>query len=348
MKLQAAERCFARTDAVVRAAVGTVFTGAVARVEHRGRLVFERAYGRTRNDELGRQVYVDTPFDLASITKVFVGTLALRAIDDGAISLDDRLARWFESWRGTPHEAITLRMLLAHNSGMNSGADFRQLLGKNVVEYTLTRELADAPRARVIYSDLGFIALGALLERMYGRSLGALIRDLHPGVAYRPAAGMRPAIPATEDDGWRGRVQGVVHDEKAYLMGGEAGHAGLFGTAQDVAWLAEQYLGRICGRPSNRTVRIDLVREATTQQAWDPVLRRGLAWALKTSDDNSCGRYFSESSFGHTGFVGTCVWSDPERDCTGVLLTNSVYYGRNDTRELRAAFYEALMDELSG
>jgi CubicO group peptidase (beta-lactamase class C family) len=77
------------------------------------------------------------------------------------------------------------------------------------------------------------------------------------------------------------------------------------------------------------------------------VLRRGLGWALKTSDENSCGRFFSAESFGHTGFVGTCVWADPQRDCSGVLLTNSVYFGRNDTRDLRAAFYEALIEDLA-
>ncbi len=76
------------------------------------------------------------------------------------------------------------------------------------------------------------------------------------------------------------------------------------------------------------------------------MLRRGLGWALKTSDENSCGRWFSAQTFGHTGFVGTCVWADPLRDCSGVLLTNSVYFGRNDTRDLRAAFYEALVDDL--
>jgi CubicO group peptidase (beta-lactamase class C family) len=152
-------------------------------------------------------------------------------------------------------------------------------------------------------------------------------------------------MPATEDDGWRGRVQGVVHDEKAYLMGGVAGHAGLFGTAAGVAWLAEQYLAVLHGR-SRGTLPEELAREAISEQAFDPVLRRGLGWALKTSDDNSCGGRVSRATFGHTGFVGTCVWADPERDCCGVLLTNAVYFGRNDTRDLRAAFYEAMIEDL--
>ncbi|MBC5816297.1 MAG: beta-lactamase family protein [Candidatus Eremiobacteraeota bacterium] len=323
---------------MVRAACGTIFTGAVARVEHQGRLVYERAYGRTRDDVLARPVYRDTLFDLASITKIFVATRALELVQRGVLTLDGLLVRWIPEWANTDHEPITLRMLLAHISGMNSGADYRQLLGTNVVEFAIARDLVQAPGESVIYSDLGFIALGALLERIEGIALQQMI----PG--YLPRSRQRPAIPATEDDGWRGRVQGFVHDEKAFLMGGTAGHAGIFGTAADVAALGERYLATFHGRQT--TLDPDMVRAATSEQADDAVLRRGLGWALKTSNENSCGRWFSKNSFGHTGFVGTCIWVDPERDVSAVLLTNSVYYGRNDTRDLRAAFYEAVVDDL--
>lgn len=341
----AIERSFERVQRVLTGACGKQFTGAVARIEHKGALVFECAYGATRDDAAARPVYVDTAFDLASITKLFVSTLALAAVQQGRIELDDALIRWFPEWKADAHAPITLRMLLAHNSGMNSGADYRQLLGHNVTRYTIERELVERPGQRVIYSDLGFIAVGELLQRMYGRSLQALMRDLRSSPAYRPSSTQTKSIPATEEDGWRGRVQGLVHDEKAYLMGGAAGHAGLFGTACDVAWLAQRYLGPLHGRDSG-VIDAATAREATREQAFDPVLRRGLGWALKTSDENSCGRYLSESTFGHTGFVGTCVWADPARDCAGVLLTNSVYFGRSDTRDLRAAFYEALVEDL--
>lgn len=323
-----------RADRVLRESTGGSFTGAVARVHYRGKPVFEQAYGLTRADRCARPVYADTAFDLASITKVFTGTLALLAVQDKKLTLDEPVLR----------DGITLRMLLAHNSGMNSGADYRQLLGHNVVGYTAQRELNARPGERVVYSDLGFIALGDLLERTCGRSLPALLREMRPSPVFRPRAGQRAGIPATEEDAWRGRVQGFVHDEKAYLMGGVAGHAGLFGNAADVGWLAEQFLARLHGRAS--ILDAELVREAIAEQAHDPVLRRGLGWALKTNDENSCGRYFSSGSFGHTGFVGTCVWADPQRDCSGVLLTNSVYFGRSDTRELRAAFYEAIVEDL--
>lgn len=338
-------RSFDGVRAVLNDAAGSAYTAAVARIEHRGEVVFEQAYGVTRDDAPARPVYVDSRFDLASITKIFVTTLALQAVAEKRIDLDERLTRWFTEWRGTDREPITLRMLLAHDSGMNSGADYRQLLGYNVVRYTLERELVAKPLERVIYSDLGFIAIGELLHRVYGTSLAALEFALRPSAAYRAPQSQWLLIPATEDDGWRGRVQGFVHDEKAYLMGGVAGHAGIFGTAADVAWLADQYLRPLCGRGEG-AVDAGLAREAVREQAPDPVLRRGLGWALKTSDENSCGRWLSPETFGHTGFVGTCVWADPECDVSGVLLTNSVYFGRKDTRDLRAAFYEAMIGDL--
>ncbi len=337
----AVERAFARADKVVREACGKQFTGAVARIEQGGKLRFERGYGLTRLDARGRAVCVDTLFDLASITKLFVTTLALRAVAEKKVQLDGPLTHIFPEWNGKPHAAITLRMLLSHTSGMNSGADYRELLDRNVVAFALERELSAEPGERVIYSDLGFIAVGELLQRLAQRSLRALAR---PAI-YAPPARLRESIPATEDDGWRGRVQGFVHDEKAYLMGGTAGHAGIFGSAADVAALAEEYLALPAGRTSN-SLPAELAREAISEQAFDPVLRRGLGWALKTTDENSCGRYLSSQTFGHTGFVGTCVWADPQRDCSGVLLTNSVYFGRNDTRDLRAAFCEAMVEDL--
>jgi CubicO group peptidase (beta-lactamase class C family) len=333
---------FAAADAVVRDACGTIFTAAVARIEYGGGLCFERAYGATRADASAKRVFVDTRFDLASLTKLFVATIVLRAAAEGRIALDESLAGVFPEWRRTQHAAITPRMLLAHCSGMNSGADYRLLLDRNVVAFALCEPLVAAPRERTIYSDLGFIVLGVLLERIYGCSLATLTDRFfdRSSLGFRPRATERLSIPATEDDGWRGRVQGSVHDEKAHLMGGVAGHAGLFGTAADVAYLTRAYLGPLCSR-ENGLLPVALVREGVREQAPDPVLRRGLGWALKTSDENSCGRHLSEKSFGHTGFVGTCVWADPERDLLGVLLTNSIYFGRNDTKNFRAAFYEA-------
>jgi CubicO group peptidase (beta-lactamase class C family) len=336
---------FADIDAVLHDALGTRFSAAVVRVEQGGRVRYERAYGRTRADEPSLPCFADTRFDIASLTKVFVSTVALDYVARGTLSLDAPLSGLVPEWRGTDHEPFTLREILAHSAGFKSGADYRTLLDKNVETFALTEPLAAPPGAGVIYSDLGFIALGTILTRAaHGRSPAKAIEDElaawgATSTAYRPRGSERIAIPATETDAWRGSVQGEVHDEKAYLMGGVAGHAGLFGTARDTALLGEWYLAALHGRPT--PIDPALAREAVTEHGADAILRRGLGWALKTSDDNSCGAMMSPATFGHTGFTGTSIWADPSRDLNVVLLTNAVHYGRSDVRLIRAAVADA-------
>lgn len=287
---------------------------------------------------------------MASLTKVVVSTVALAHVARGLLELDAPLLGLVPEWRGTPHAPITLRRILAHDAGFQSGADYRALLasGEPVEVYALTRPLVAPPGERVIYSDLGFIALGVVLERLRARSLACIVQEtLAPlglaSLGYRPPERERSAIPATERDEWRGLVQGTVHDEKAHLMGGVAGHAGLFGSARDVARIVEVYLRGLRGEDC-RPLTTDLVREAVSLQADDPIARRGLGWVLKTSDENSCGAKMSGRTFGHTGFTGTSLWSDPRRDLSVVLLTNAVHYERGDLRELRATICDAAVD----
>jgi CubicO group peptidase (beta-lactamase class C family) len=315
------------------------------RVEQGGRLRYERAYGRTRSTEPSLPCLPDTRFDLASLTKVFVTTVALQYVARGTLELDAKLVDLVPEWRGTAHEWITLRRILAHIAGFKSGADYRTLLDKNVETFALTESLAAPPGAGVVYSDLGFIALGTILARATpGRSPARTIEDelTAMGVtstAYRPRGIERATIPATETDAWRGTMQGEVHDEKAYLMGGVAGHAGLFGTARDVAQLGNWFLAALHRRPT--PLDPALAREAVLEEGQDAVLRRGLGWALKTSDENSCGALMSSSTFGHTGFTGTSIWVDPWRDLNVVLLTNAVHFGRTDIRPIRAGVADA-------
>jgi CubicO group peptidase (beta-lactamase class C family) len=341
--LQSLERS-AAIDDVLAGALDRRFTAAVARVERGGQLVYERAVGRTRLDAQGQPIYVDSRFDLASLTKLFVTTIALDLVARGKASLDAPLTPALPEWRDDEHAPITMRMLLSHTSGMHSGADYRSLLDERVTDFALRLPLVAQPGERVIYSDLGLIALGVAIERISGTALPAALAAAMPGGAtFNPPARERAAIPATEEDAWRGRVQGSVHDEKAHLMHGVGGHAGLFGSAADVAHLTDIYLGAVCGRAAG-ALPPALAREAIACAADDPVLRRGLGWALKTTDENSCGATFGPRSFGHTGFTGTCVWADPERDLQAVLLTNAVYFGREDSRPLRAAFYDAVIE----
>lgn len=337
-----------KASEVARAHCGSRYTGAVLRVERGGSAVFEGAYGRLDASHGSPRVEVTTAFDLASLTKCFVATAALRAVVAGTLALDAPPLAMRE-WHASAHARITPRMLLAHVSGMQSGADFRTLFDRSVEGFALERELVASPGERVIYSDLGFIALGIVLARTSGRALATVIAETLvalgcEGTAYRPRGDGSGAVPATECDAWRGRVRGRVHDEKAYLMNGVAGHAGLFGTARDVAALAQAYLGATTGRAGG-ALPAALALDALEEQGADPVLRRGLGWALKTSDSNSCGAAMSRATFGHTGFTGTSVWADPTLDLVVVLLTNAVYFGRGDLRDVRAAICDAAVAE---
>ena len=341
---------FADVGAAVAASLGIRYSAAVVRIERGGRCVYEETFGATTGAAGAVPIACDTVFDLASLTKLFVSTAALECVASGALAFDEPLVATFPDWRGTAHATITLRMLLAHTAGFQSGADYRTLRDANIETFALTTPLAETPGTRVMYSDLGFIVLGILLERVAQSSLSAIVTGLcaRYGIAdvrYRTPAGIRhKTIPATESDAWRGCVQGFVHDEKAYLMNGVSGHAGLFGPANAIARLSECYLAVLCGRTS--PLDPTLARAATTLAADDPILRRGLGWALKTSDENSCGARMSSATFGHTGFTGTSVWADPAADCSVTLLTNAVHFGRVDIRDVRAAVCDAAIEAI--
>jgi CubicO group peptidase (beta-lactamase class C family) len=336
-------------DALLREATYHRFTAAVLRVESRGRAVFERAYGALDAERTSAATEVTTRFDLASLTKIVVASAALDLVARGRLALDAPLVALLPEWSEDRQKArITARMLLAHTSGMHSGADYRTLFGENVARFALARPLFAQPGAAVLYSDLGFIALGVVLERAERAGLAEVAARFGArlgleATGFRPRA--REPIPATEADAWRGRVRAAVHDEKAHLMLGCAGHAGLFGTARDVARVADASLAPLCGR-GERGLPAPLAREAVREWGSDPVLRRGLGWALKTTGQNSCGTLLARESFGHTGFTGTSVWADPTRDLSIVLLTNAVYYGRSDLRDLRAAVCDAVAKEI--
>ncbi len=239
--------------------------------------MFEAAWGVTHRFSGARAIDVDTAFDLASLTKLFAATAALRAVDRGLIALDDPLAAIVGEWNSDERRMISLRMLLAHTSGLASGADYRGLFALDVEAELLRRPLVAMPGATVIYSDLGFIALGVVMTRVTGLPLGTAIDALLDGLpredlGYRPHARRGAAIPATEVDAWRGMVQGRVHDEKASLMGGVSAHAGLFGTARDVAALCEAYLGPLHGRAS-ALLRSQTIRMAIADAAIDALDR---------------------------------------------------------------------------
>jgi CubicO group peptidase (beta-lactamase class C family) len=347
---------FARTLDILSGAQGRIFTGATLHVRHRGQVACEAAFGVLTPD--GPPVRSDSPFDLASITKIFTATAALALFDERQFALDDPVVSVISEFAGPDarRAAVTFRHLLTHTSGLPAHVNFRDEVGaRAIVSRVCATPLSSAPGTSVVYSDLGFILLGVAIERLADRPLAEVLEDLviaPLGLAvtrYCPPAEMRASIACTERDSWRGRLlQGEVHDENCWSMGGVSGHAGLFATASDVADLGELY------RRSGATDAAQILSRhaallATSECARSADERRGLGWALKTPAVQSSGIRFGPDSFGHTGYTGTSLWVDPGRAVTVALLTNRVYFSRDPVAifELRAAVHDAIIDDLA-
>lgn len=279
----------------------------------------------------GPAVTPDTRYDLASLTKV-MATLpcVLRLVADGALGLDDRLEPYFShaGWFQSPSLAdATVRQLLAHAAGVEPWSPlFARVSTRATALAAVLQARVEAP-GTVRYSDLGFMLLGALVERVTKRRLDAFAREavFEPlGMHHTGFGPVRDApVAATEDCGWRNRLlEGEVHDENASVWDGVAGHAGLFGTAADVATYASAWL-----RLDPRLGPEWLLREASALHAEDDAgVRRGLGWLLAHP-----GVFAGDAArgYGHTGFTGTSLWIDPEGGTASVLLTNRVHPHRS-------------------
>lgn len=295
-----------------------------------------------------------TVYDLASLTKVIATTtLAMLAVSEGKLDLDAPVQRYLPAFRGVGKERVTIRHLLTHSSGLP--ADPSPLLWQQTPNADSALHLVNAtpldtpPGVRMVYSDLGAIVLGEVIERVYGDKLDRLAerRIFGPlgmqSTRFRPSESWLPRIAPTEyDTAWRKRiVRGEVHDENAAWLGGVAGHAGLFGSAMDVMaygeWLLEtvgRYDGKVAGRnlPSSRPpVLPSIAREFVHRQNIVPGSSRALGWDTPYPG-NSAGTRLDPKSFGHTGFTGTSIWIDPSRELVIVLLTNRVHPTRNNPR----------------
>ena len=313
--------------------------------------------GRTSNSDFGRPVTTQTRYDLASLTKIFSTTLlTAHAVSIGKLDLDE--TPW-PQWTG-----VTVAHILRHQSGLPAwkpffeevahSADAATPAGKTSILQAVLRTHCEAePGSQTTYSDLGFIALGALLEERLGMALddsfNAISRSFYgaPGMRYVSLwrDGFHPNYgdcAPTEACPWRKRVvQGQVHDDNAFGMGGVAGHAGLFGTLNDVAEASLQLLHNI-SYPTTELARI-LATFAGAEGA------RGLGFD-RPSPGGTTGQALSPAAFGHLGFTGTSVWMDPASEGSGgaiyVLLTNRVHPKRDNPgiRDLRIAFHEKSRD----
>ncbi len=284
---------------------------------------------------------MDTLFDLSSLTKVIATTTALmRKVADGSLPLERRIADLFDDWRGSDREAVTIRDLLEHASGLSARLVDAPPEGRREFEHEIcTMSLEYAPRTRSIYSDLGFILLGLL----------APLDPQRPDLVFNPPPEYRHRIAPTlpmKDDVRRGRTLiGEVHDNYAAALNGVAGHAGLFGTADAVAAFARMMLGAARGAADEPAPFTPALVAQFTTRSTVPGSSRALGWdtMLPTS---SCGTKMSASAFGHVGFTGTSLWIDPIRDRYWVLLTNRVNGGGtlDQMRTVRRAFHDAYLD----
>jgi CubicO group peptidase (beta-lactamase class C family) len=343
-----------RARAIVRQAVSDrAFPAAVVEVGHSQEPVWREAFGRLTFDSDAPATREDTIFDLASLTKVLSTTpLVMQQVERGSLGLDDPVRQFIAQWRGEDREQVTIRDLLAHCGGLTDYMPFfRDCHGRAEFEAAICQlPLEYPPRSKSVYSDLGFILLGFILEDVGTAPLAdrfATLLDRMGNVErlqFNPPPQWRRETAPTEQDPWRGRLLvGDVHDENAWALGGAAGHAGLFGTAAAVGSCARHLLQILDGRTG--AFSQEMLRAFIARRTDVPGSSRALGWdtMLPTS---SCGTRMSPRAFGHTGFTGTSLWIDPDRGLYVVFLTNRVHPTRanEQIKPVRSALHDAILN----
>lgn len=334
----------ARIDGAVQQALDRgELPGAVVLVVHQGQVVYRKAYGLRSKQPVATPMTPDTLFDLASLTKpVATATSVLLLVEQGKLRLSDRVSQHLPWFTGNGKERLTVEQLLVHTSGLiadNPLKDYLDGRDRALERIGQLTPLAE-PEARFIYSDVNYIVLGELVRQLSGMPLDAFARQhiFAPlGMAetgFRPEGALKERAAPTEQREGRWMI-GEVHDPRAYQLGGVAGHAGLFATADDLARYAQMLLGggAYQGRRALSTPTVQLM----TQPRPVPGGLRGLGWDIHTSFSSNRGELFPRgASFGHTGFTGTSLWIDPTSDTAVIFLSNRVHPdGKGNVTRLR-------------
>ena len=324
------------------------FPSAVYLVSERGRICFVDALGNAVVDPYQIQATPDTIYDLASLTKPLVtGLLCARLIDLGEITLDSSVSHYLPEFERTDRQSITVRHLLTHTSGLPAWRPLYILAGgepDRAIGVIAAGELEYRPGTRVVYSDLGFITLGFLLERITGKRLAEIAREEIieslelERTFFNPEIAMQTGIAACETGNayerqmcqetagqeygsWRqGVIWGEVHDGNAHFLGGAAGHAGLFSTAGDTLRIAEQFVASQSEMLGRETCV--LFKENMTKGLEEA---RTIAWKLAVTQASEAGPGLPLNSYGHSGFTGTSCWIDPNHERIFILLTNRTH-----------------------
>ena len=331
-----------KIDAAIDQAIDRkVVPGAVVLVGRRGKIAYARTAGHRALEPKPEPMTRDTIFDMASLTKpMATATSIMILIDEGKLRLTDRLVVLLPEFDNHGKRDINIDQLLRHRAGLiadNPLADYEH--GAAAAWQCIAQlEAVSPPGEKFRYSDVGFLALGRLVERVGGRGLDAFagerifevlgMKDTHFRPLESPVSAMAPTerIASTEREKPGGRMlRGVVHDPRARALGGVAGHAGLFATADDVATFAQTLLNGGVGPNGRRVLSPLAVRAMIDPATTPPGQRRGLGWDMETSYSSPRGSLYGSSSFGHTGFTGTSLWIDPETESFVVILTSRLH-----------------------
>ena len=321
-------------DQINQAVKDGLIPGAVLLIGHDGQVVYRKAFGERALIPAREPMTEDTIFDAASLTKVVATTSSvMKLFEQGKIRLDDPVTKYLPEFQ-EGHSPITIRNLMTHFSGLRPDLDLKPAWSG--YETGIHRALIDKPTGppgvRFVYSDINFILMGEIVHRLSGQMLSDFARTniFEPlGMKesmFQPPAALRPRIAPTEIDPTTGRpLRGVVHDDTSRYMGGVAGHAGLFTTADDLAKFAQMLLDH--GEANGVRLFSPLTVEKFTRPespADQPILR-GLGWDIDSPYSSNRGDLFPIGSFGHTGFTGTSMWMDPVSRTYVILLTNVVH-----------------------
>jgi beta-N-acetylhexosaminidase len=346
-------------DLLERAVADRAFPGGVLAVGLNNQLLIH-PFARLTYDARSPAVNADTIYDVASLTKPIVTTAAIMTlVAQGSVDLDAPVSRYLPEWLSGPNrdwrKKVTVSDLLLHDSGLPAHREYFKLAknSREVLQRIFVEPLAYEPETKIEYSDLGFILLGEIVQRLTGKPLDDYAREeiftplgMRKSMFNPPKALRARIVPTENDTAFRKRqLQGEVDDSNAFAMGGVAGHAGLFTTANDVAIFAQMMLnGGIYAH--QRLFSRDLVEKFTLRQEIGDSART-LGWDVPTRNSSS-GQYFSPDAYGHNGFTGTSIWIDPDKKVFVILLTNRVYpsAANEKIKQVRPALHDAILTAL--
>jgi len=344
---------FDQVDALLQAAVvhGNM-PGAVLEIGHNGQVVYRKAFGSRSLEPTREAMTADTIFDLASLTKVIATTTSvMQLVDEGRVRIEDPVAVYLPEFAQNGKAQITIRELMTHFSGLPPDLDLKEPWHGRDTAFKMAMEvqLANPPGTRFVYSDINFEVLGFIVQKVTGMPLNeyAATHVFAPldmtETTFLPPGSWVPRIAPTQYDEDGIMLRGVVHDPTARRMGGVAGHAGLFSTADDLAKFVQNLLSE---NPKVLT-RAAIEEMSTPQQPGTTGILRGLGWDIDSPYSGPRGKLFPVGSYGHTGFTGTSIWIDPESDTYIILLTNAVHpVGKGYVLALRRSVADAVVGAL--